>query len=804
MSLPPFPYLRIRLGMACATECASRGRRARATRRVLSGLLALSLWATLGSATGDLRTTLLPFAGPFEAGSEPEVEPPVLRFGDQAPEFYSPRLIAELYAARDFEPAWDRRRAQAMLALAQQSRADGFEPADFHAEVIAAILDSGELASLDPARRDAAELLLSDALLRYVHHFRFGKLNPEHINRGGTFVKPADAEQLKIDMARALAAADMQAELQLMMPSPDFYRNLKRGYQRYLAIADRGGWSDIPGGPNLRVGAKDPRVLMIREHLGVTDGYDPGYVAEPEVYDQDLADAIKAFQRRSGLGADGIVGPNTLRALNQPLDERLLAIRANLERMRWLYNDLPPDYLFVDLTAFELYLVRDGEEVWRTKGIIGTVENQTPMFRDEMEHVVFNPTWTVPRSIEKKFRGVPTGYKRVRSGGQYYLVQQPGPRNALGRVKFMFPNGHAIYLHDTPSRYLFSRAQRAYSHGCIRVHEPLTLAQYVLNEPAWNEGAINRVVRRGSTRWVHLDEHLPVLLYYLTAKADDQGRVGFRRDIYHRDRRLLAALDGPVDGAGRIAFAEPDPDPEAAPEDRPADAEESAVAAADADESAPEPRQVAADSSAAAGAESAAEPRFADTSPTDEAHEVAGNSTNGDVAGTRSEPADDDAIAAATNEAHADAAGAAAQAVASADVAADAEDSAAPAPATTAVPAEMADGTPELKAAEEPVTDTRPAAPVDAEEPPADGTQEPTMVDISVDTSRVLTSRTPVLRLDVQQDFPGRSGAAPPAPALLPARLDLSAPEPPVHQSRTATQDAAAGAGSAAAAHIAD
>ncbi len=784
MSLPPFPYLRLKLGVCCAADCASPFRRARAIRRAVSVMLALVLLTALGAATADLRTTLLPFAGPFEAGSEPEVEPPVVGFGGQEIKLYSPRLIAELYAARDFAPAWDRRHAQAMLALAQQSRADGFEPADFHAEAIAAILDSGELASPDPARRDAAELLLSDALLRYVHHFRFGKLNPEHVNRGRTFVKPADAEQLKADMARALAAADMQAELPSMMPSPDFYRNLKRGYQRYLAIADRGGWSDIPGGPNLRVGAQDPRVPMIREHLRVTDGYEPGYVAEPDVYDQDLADAIKAFQRRSGLGADGIVGPNTLRALNQPLDERLLAIRANLERMRWLYNDLPPDYLFVDLTAFELYLVRSHEEVWRTKGIIGTVENQTPMFRDEMEYVVFNPTWTVPRSIEKKFRGVPAGYKRVRSGGQYYLVQQPGPRNALGRVKFMFPNGHAIYLHDTPSRYLFSRAQRAYSHGCIRVHEPLTLAQHVLNEPAWNDGEINRVVRRGSTRWVHLDEHLPVLLYYLTAKADDQGRVGFRRDIYHRDRRLLAALDEQVlDGAGRIAFAEPEPEPEpeAAPEDGPAAADDTAVAAADADDAAPEPRQAALDSPATTGAEPAAEPRSASTPSADESDEVAENSTNGDAVETGAAPAADDEIAAATSEADAETRGAAAPLGANADVtakadlvetdlevdvedpaqttdteataaaqsatgddgtsvgrvAADTEDSAASVPVGTTVPAETADDTPALKAADEPVTDTQPVTPADAEEPPTSDTQEPTMVDISVDTSRV-------------------------------------------------------------------
>lgn len=570
-----------------------RAARPLAGARAFVAVFALVLLLTAGAAVADLRATLSPFVGTDEPTAAPPVVGPVNASDAQPIALYSPRLLAEFYAERDYRAAWDDRRARTMLELARRARADGFLPADFHADAIAALLDRGGLDAADAGARTSAELLLSDALLRYVHHFRFGKHNPRHVNPGGTFVEPADAERLKADMAQALATPGMAEELAAMLPSPDFYRNLKKGYQRYLAIADRGGWVDIPGGPNLRVGAKDARVPLIREHLAVIDGYEPGFVAAPETYDHHLAEAVKGFQRRSGLAADGIVGPNTLRALNVPLDERLLTIRANLERMRWLYNDLPADYLFVDIAAFDLYLVREHEEVWRTRGIIGTVEDQTPMFRDEMEYLVFNPTWTVPKSIEKKFKGVPAGYKRVRSGGQYYLVQEPGPRNALGRVKFMFPNGHAIYLHDTPSRYLFNRSRRAYSHGCIRVHRPLTLAEQVLNEPAWSEAAINSVVRRGKTRWVHLDEHLPVLLYYLTAKADAEGRVGFRRDIYNRDHRLLAMLDEPADhveGAERIAFAEPElqPDPEATPDGEPStegDGEATAATeAADADD----------------------------------------------------------------------------------------------------------------------------------------------------------------------------------------------------------------------------
>ena len=533
------------------SPCSGRLRRARSWLFLLTlGLLLGPAWAS-----GNSAEAMRPMAEALRDAKSPSISDLPL---------FSGRLLAELYAARDYRNAWDEPRARAMLKLARASRADGFEPSDFHADAIERILAEDRLdAGSEPARTQA-DILLSDALLRYIHHFRFGKYNPRHINPGWIFVDKADADDLKADMELVLSAPDLGQELRSLLPAPDFYVNLKRGYARYLELADAGGWKPIPGGVNLTVGMRDPRIPLIRKRLAVTDGYEqPAGLLEPERYDEPLAEVIKGLQQRSGLAADAVIGPNTLRALNEPLDDRLETIRANLERMRWLYDDLPSDYVFVDLTAYRLHVIRGGREVWDTRVVIGTTENQTPMFRDEMEYLVFNPTWTVPDSIEKQFKGVPKGYKRVRQGGRYYLVQEPGPRNALGRVKFMFPNGHAIYLHDTPSRHLFARSIRAYSHGCVRVKDPLTLAQKILNKPNWDEHQINRVVARGSTRWVHLDEHLPVLLYYLTAVADDEGRVGFRRDIYHRDPRLIAALDRPAD-LDRIAFREPEPEPPAA------------------------------------------------------------------------------------------------------------------------------------------------------------------------------------------------------------------------------------------------
>ncbi|MBS1202324.1 MAG: murein L,D-transpeptidase, partial [Chromatiaceae bacterium] len=217
-----------------------------------------------------------------------------------------------------------------------------------------------------------------------------------------------------------------------------------------------------------------------------------------------------------------------------------------------------------------------------TRIVVGTPEQQTPSFRDEMEHLVFNPTWTVPPSIQEKMRAVPSRYKvvdrrtgrAVRGGNisdhrRYLLIQEAGPDNALGRVKFMFPNGHAIYLHDTPSKRLFRQRTRAYSHGCVRVQDPLTLAEMILAKPNWDQAEINRVVRNNKTRYVDLDEHLPVILYYLTARADADGEPSFRRDIYGRDRALLRAIDGPPSPL-RIAFPKPRAVPEPVPEPVPA------------------------------------------------------------------------------------------------------------------------------------------------------------------------------------------------------------------------------------------
>ncbi len=256
-----------------------------------------------------------------------------------------------------------------------------------------------------------------------------------------------------------------------------------------------------------------------------------------------------------------------------PVEQRVDQLRLNLERARWVFEDIEEDFVLVNIAGFRAYVVHDREIVWETKVQVGRPYHQSPVFRDEIKYVVFNPTWTVPYSIATREM-----LPRIKSDPQYFqardfdiknrdgqlvdpatidwaqvtsrnfgytFVQRPGPNNALGRVKFIFPNEHAVYLHDTPSKPLFDVAERAFSHGCIRVENPFDLAEVLLGSDGWDRQQIDATVESRETKTVFLSEPLPVLLLYWTAEVDPNGLVHFYNDVYERDRRIAAALDAP-------------------------------------------------------------------------------------------------------------------------------------------------------------------------------------------------------------------------------------------------------------------
>ena len=283
---------------------------------------------------------------------------------------------------------------------------------------------------------------------------------------------------------------------------------------------------------------------------------------------------MKRFQERHGIDPDGKVGPRSVEEMNIPVEARIDQIRATLERVRWVFRDVPEDYyLIVDIAGFHAYLFEEGERIWSTRVQVGKAYHATPVFKDTIRYLDFNPTWTIPPGILRnetlpRVRKDPDYLSRnnmsvvtnsgkivdpstidwaatATKGFPYMIRQEPGPHNALGRVKFMFPNQYMVYLHDTPSKGLFARTERAFSHGCIRTENPFDLATLLLDDQGWDRARIDRVVASKKNTRVNLEEPIAVMLLYWTAEADAEGTVFFRRDVYDRDPPIITGLDEP-------------------------------------------------------------------------------------------------------------------------------------------------------------------------------------------------------------------------------------------------------------------
>jgi murein L,D-transpeptidase YcbB/YkuD len=320
----------------------------------------------------------------------------------------------------------------------------------------------------------------------------------------------------------------------------------------------------VPEGEKLELGSRGPRVAALRARLGAT--------GDSDTFDAALADALKAFQASRGLDVDGTVGAATLIALNRSREDVIAQIRVNLERGRWYLHDLAPTFVAVNIAGFQAYYLRDSRILWSARAIIGKPFRETPLFRARMTYLVLNPTWTVPPTILDEdmlpaLRRDPTYLERKglsltdRDGHvvpaasidwskqtaktfPYNVVQGPGPENPLGRVKFMFPNEHSVYLHDTPSRGLFEKSERAFSSGCIRIDRPLELATLLLEGQAgWDLAALEAAIATGETQTVTLARPVPVLVAYWTAWVGGDGVFQLRGDVYERDPAVLRALD---------------------------------------------------------------------------------------------------------------------------------------------------------------------------------------------------------------------------------------------------------------------
>ncbi len=417
----------------------------------------------------------------------------------------------------------------------------------------------------------AAELYWSAGFLKYAQDLKKGRFLPTKMD-SKLYWHPKE-----VDMTAALqllaALGQVDQFFDQWEPQIPTYKALKVALADYLGLQERGGWPTVKGIDLLKPGETNDVVPGLRRRLAVTDGAGAAQSQEVEaVFDEDLVKALKRFQVRHGLDADGVLGKKTLFQLNIPVDARIRQIELSMERLRWMPENLGPHYIQVNIAGFELKNVKNGTLVDLMRVVVGKPYHQTPVFSKKMTYVEINPYWNVPRSIAineelahlQKAAGARAakGFEALindkpvpvtsinwsqysKSNFPFRLRQKPGDNNALGHVKFMFPNQFNVYMHDTPARSLFNQADRAFSHGCIRLARPVDLAVEVLSQvPGWTRERIDAVLDSKKNTTVSLKEPIDVHIIYSTAWRDPDGDVQFRADIYRRDVKLYSALFG--------------------------------------------------------------------------------------------------------------------------------------------------------------------------------------------------------------------------------------------------------------------
>ncbi len=544
---------------------------------------------------------------------------------------YSPRILVQtksinaqktlpqLYEGRNYAALWIDRdgpitQAFEMLEIIRNSSNEALDPNYYHIKEIENTLermDRDKNSGLSYEAQDLAELelLLSNSFLTYAHDLHYGRVRAEQINLDLSIAeRPVNLSNL---LVTAVETNQIQETLDSLLPKYPMYAKLRTSLKEYREIAAKGGWQPVPYGDKFKKGAQGQRVAALSNRLKVTgelDSSTPG----SDLFDEPLDQAVRKYQQRNGLYVDGVVGKSTIEALNVSVQERISQIELTMERWRLIPQNLGNRYILVNIANYNLYGVENNNDSVNMRIVVGKPKWNTPMFSENMTHLIINPYWNIPPSIfrddiapriktdpeylskrsidalglkppqkivveetveetevveiegnlestevadgnnaeEKELSQAEIQNKQAQEeytskvlSGKYRLRQNPGPGNPLGRIKFLFPNKHSVYLHDTPNRGFFKRAQRNFSHGCIRVEKPVELAEFVLStDPSWTQSTIQSNINRGRTKTVHLDQAIPVYILYFTAWVDNNGHVNFHKDVYGLDKTLYNAL----------------------------------------------------------------------------------------------------------------------------------------------------------------------------------------------------------------------------------------------------------------------
>ncbi len=494
----------------------------------------------------------------------------------------NPDLLFDFYLHRKIKPLWvtkDRlnNKAEVFIKTIIEADHEGLDASIYHRDDILSLVRILELNSVfdafEPAKYAELELLLTDAFVSYGFHLSEGIVEPNATNVDWHIEKPKK-NLLKI-LQTSLHNEKLEELVNILQPHHSGYLRLKSALLKYQNIKKSGGWHKIPVGPKLRKGDTEKRIASLRSRLIISGDLANLTSDNEEYFDEALESGVKKFQARNGLKTDGVVGSNTISALNISVEDRIEQIKLNMERWRWLPQDLGKRYILVNTANFELDIIENGQTVTSTRAIVGKKKRPTPVLSRKITYMELNPYWNIPHKIAindvlpciKKdsnylkdksiriFENWEDGAKEVnpesidwntvtKKNFVYKLRQDPANSNALGRVKFIFPNEFSIYLHDTPARTLFDKTKRTFSSGCIRIEKPMELAAYLLTDNSkWTYEKLTAAVDSKKTRTILLSDPMNIHILYWTAWVDKDGIVNFRDDIYGRDRQLNIALN---------------------------------------------------------------------------------------------------------------------------------------------------------------------------------------------------------------------------------------------------------------------
>ncbi len=483
-------------------------------------------------------------------------------------------VMPRLYKRREYRPIWTSPVAvYQFVAAIRESYDEGLNPHDYNLnEILESLRENPIGQASDPTRAAFLDMLLTDAFIRLASHTLFGREDPATYHPQWKIENTPVSEDLVDYFEKALAFPSITRIVDSWKVSYVYYKGLKKALAAYRAIRARGGWQRLPEGKRLKMGDSDQGVPALRRRLAA-EYPGLGLPLGSPFFDAGLARAVRHFQARHGITQDGSVGGETLRAMNVPVEGRIDQIRINLERCRWVMRKLGDTFVLVDIVGFNVYVHENGRIVWSGRAQVGQPYRDTPMLKSEITYIEFNPTWTIPPTVRDEdvlpavkkdpgylkkhhitvidYEGMgfvtpPTEVKWALYPEQpfpYRLVQNPGADNPLGRIKIIFPNKHRVYLHDTPSKFLFDRQERTFSSGCIRVERPFEFASRLFpGFCGWTPGKLQKAAGNGFTWRLDLPLPVPILLLYSTVTVDTKGVPFFRKDLYNHDPVVLKGL----------------------------------------------------------------------------------------------------------------------------------------------------------------------------------------------------------------------------------------------------------------------